>query len=131
MPYHHEKGHFFSNLYINIFLKILIKFLRELVVDNGFTLISHDNKKYKISEVTEKSLNIKILDKSLYGKIVLFPGLYFGEAYMKNKIKIHNFTYLIQLCSKKPIKTLFLKRKLHNHKYFVIFVSKNGIFFFY
>lgn len=81
---------FFSNLYSNIFLKILIKFLRELVVDNGFTLISHDNKKYKISEVTEKSLNIKILDKSLYGKIVLFPGLYFGEAYMKNKIKIHN-----------------------------------------
>ena len=40
---------FFSNLYSNIFLKILIKFLRELVVDNGFTLISHDNKKYKIS----------------------------------------------------------------------------------
>ena len=81
---------FFSNLYSNIFLKILIKFLRELVIDKGFILIGHDNKKYQISEVTEKALSIKILDKSLYGKIVLFPGLYFGEAYMKDMIKIHN-----------------------------------------
>ena len=81
---------FFSNLYCSFFLKILVKFLRNLVIDNGFILVSHNNQTFDISEVTKDSLKLKIKNKYLYRKIIFLPGMSFGEGYMNGEIQIEN-----------------------------------------
>ena len=72
-------------------LKILIKFLNKLVTGDGFILQSHNNKSYYIGKNTnKKSLKLIIKKKNLYFKLLLCPGLYFGEAYVKGDAEINN-----------------------------------------
>ena len=81
---------FISNLYCDFFLKVLIRFLRNLISDEGFMLISHKGQVFNISTASKDSLKLKINNKYLYRKLILLPGLCFGEGYMRGEIQIEN-----------------------------------------
>tara|TARA_Y100000590_G_scaffold369871_1_gene431403 strand:+ start:1556 stop:2746 length:1191 start_codon:yes stop_codon:yes gene_type:complete len=70
----------------------LISFLNKLFKDDGFVLIDANSKKYIIGEPKkrEKPITLKLLDKKLHYKLLLYPDLYFGEAYADGTIKIEN-----------------------------------------
>ena len=81
----------FFNFFLGLSLKILIKFLNKLVRSSGFILESHNNELHNIGKNTDKnSLRLVIKRKSLYFKLILCPGLYFGEAYVKGDVIISN-----------------------------------------
>ena len=82
-----------SNLYYGFFLKTLIKLLKKLISDKSFLLKDHNDIEYQIGKKNINSqLVLKILNKKIYSKLVLCPGLYFGEAYMSGDIEIRNGT---------------------------------------
>ena len=69
----------------------LVNFLNKLFKSDGFVLMDVNSKKYIIGNPKkEKPLTIKLLDKKLYYKLLLYPDLYFGEAYMDGTLKIEN-----------------------------------------
>ena len=71
----------------------LIKFLNNLFKYDGFVLIDSNSKKFVIGEpVKENPITIKLLDKNLNYKLLLYPDLYFGEAYTNGSLKIENGT---------------------------------------
>ena len=71
----------------------LAKFLNSLFTKNGFILIDANGNKFKIGNpVKENPITLKILDKSLYFKLLYHPDLYFGEAYTNGSILIENGT---------------------------------------
>ena len=71
----------------------LIKFLNNLFKYDGFVLIDSNSKKFVIGEpVKENPITIKLLDKNLNYKLLLYPDLYFGEAYTDGSLKIENGT---------------------------------------
>ena len=71
----------------------LIKFLNNLFKHDGFVLIDSNSKKFVIGEpVKENPITIKLLDKNLNYKLLLYPDLYFGEAYTNGSLKIENGT---------------------------------------
>ena len=60
----------------------LVKFLNNLFRYDGFVLIDSTNNKFIIGKpLKEKPITIKLLDKNLNFKLLLYPDLYFGEAY--------------------------------------------------
>ncbi len=124
---------FFTNLYCDFFLKILVKFLRDLVIDNGFILVSHNNQTFDIAEVTKDSLKLKIENKHLYKKIILLPGLGFGEGYMNGEIKIENGNvsdFLEIILKNVGNKDAVFKESLivKTFQYVKFFLKKNNIF---
>ena len=69
----------------------LVSFLNKLFKKDGFILIDANSKKYIIGNPKkEKPITLKLLDKKLHYKLLLYPDLYFGEAYMNGEIKIEN-----------------------------------------
>ena len=70
---------------------LLINFLNNLFQKKGFILIDAFNKEHKVGIIqTETPIKMKIHDKSLHYKLLLYPDLYFGEAYTDGKISFQN-----------------------------------------
>jgi len=71
----------------------LAKFLNNLFKFDGFILIDSNSNKFVIGKpLKEKPITIKLLDKSLNYKLLLYPDLYFGEAYTNGSLVIANGT---------------------------------------
>ena len=69
----------------------LSRFLEKLIKKDGFILIDANLNKYIIGKPQkEKPIIIKLLDKKLHYKLLLFPDLYLGEAYTEGSLKIEN-----------------------------------------
>ena len=69
----------------------LVSFLNKLFKEDGFTLIDANSRKYIIGNPKkEKPITISLLDKKLHYKLLLYPDLYFGEAYTDGTLKIEN-----------------------------------------
>jgi len=67
------------------------KFYNKLIKEDGFIIIDSNSNKYVIGKPKKKyPITIKFLDKKLNYKLLLFPDLYFGEAYTDGSIKIEN-----------------------------------------
>ena len=71
----------------------LISFLNDLFKEDGFELVDSNSKKYVIGNPKkEKPIVIKLLDQKLMQKLLIYPDLYFGEAYMDGSLVIQNGT---------------------------------------
>ena len=71
----------------------LARFLNSLFEEGGFILIDANSKKYIIGKPNnQKPITIRLLDKSLHYKLLIYPDLYFGEAYSEGSIVIENGT---------------------------------------
>ena len=71
----------------------LSNFLNNLFKHDGFILIDSTSKRFVIGKpIKEKPITIKLLDKSLNYKLLLYPDLYFGEAYTNGSLVIENGT---------------------------------------
>ena len=69
----------------------LVSFLNSLFKHDGFELIDSNSKKYVIGKPSrEKPISLKLLDPKLMQKLLLYPDLYFGEAYMDGSLVIEN-----------------------------------------
>ena len=70
---------------------LLIKFLNNLFKHNGFLLEDAYGNKHVIGKPkSENALKMKIHDKKLHYKLLLYPDLYFGEGYTDGKITFEN-----------------------------------------
>ena len=70
---------------------ILIKFLNNLFKKDGFLLEDANGKEHIIGKPkSENPIKMKINDKKLHYKLLLYPDLYFGEAYTDGKITFQN-----------------------------------------
>ena len=71
----------------------LENFLNKLIKYDGFLLIDSNLNKFIIGKpLKEKPITVKLLDKSLNYKLLLYPDLYFGEAYTNGSLVIENGT---------------------------------------
>ena len=71
----------------------LENFLNKLIKYDGFLLIDSNLNKFVIGKpLKEKPITVKLLDKSLNYKLLLYPDLYFGEAYTNGSLVIENGT---------------------------------------
>ncbi len=67
----------------------LANFLDKLFKYDGFILIDSNSNRFVIGKpLKEKPIELKLLDKSLNYKLLLYPDLYFGEAYTNGSLKI-------------------------------------------
>ena len=67
----------------------LVKFLNKLFKKGGFILEDAYGKEHVIgSPNSQKSIKLKIHDKKLHYKLLLYPDLYLGEAYTDGSITI-------------------------------------------
>ena len=65
----------------------LVRFLTYLFKKGGFILIDANDKEYIIGNPDKgKPLKLKLLDKKLHYKLLLYPDLYFGESYADGKL---------------------------------------------
>ena len=70
---------------------LLIKFLNNLFKKNGFILEDANGKEHVIGKpVSNNTIKMQIHDKQLHYKLLLYPDLYFGEAYTDGKITFKN-----------------------------------------
>ena len=70
---------------------LLIKFLNNLFKQDGFLLEDANSKEHIIGKPkSENPIKMKIHDKKLHYKLLLYPDLYFGEAYTDGKITFKN-----------------------------------------
>jgi len=71
----------------------LIRFLKNLIKEDGFVLIDSNSNEFVIGKPKKiKPIKIRLLDKSLHYKLLLLPDLYFGEAYSNGSLVIENGT---------------------------------------
>ena len=69
----------------------LLSFLNKLIKEDGFILIDANSKKYIIGNPKkEVPIKLKLLDKKLHYKLLIYPDLYFGEAYTDGTLEIEN-----------------------------------------
>ena len=69
----------------------LARFLNKLFKTGGFVLIDADLNKYIIgSPEKDNPITLKLLDKKLHYKLLLYPDLYMAEAYADGVLKIEN-----------------------------------------
>ena len=69
----------------------LVSFLNKLFKEDWFILIDANSKKYIIGNPKkEKPIILKLLDKKLHHKLLIYPDLYFGEAYKDGTLEIEN-----------------------------------------
>ena len=69
----------------------LVSFLNKLIKEDGFILIDANSKKYIIGNPKkEVPIALKLLDKKLHYKLLIYPDLYFGEAYTDGTLEIEN-----------------------------------------
>ena len=70
---------------------LLINFLNKLFKQKGFLLEDANGKEHIIGNPkTSNPIKMKIHDKKLHYKLLLYPDLYFGEAYTDGKITFKN-----------------------------------------
>ncbi len=70
---------------------LLVKFLNNLFQKGGFLLEDANGKEHIIGKPkSDKPIKMKIHDKKLHYKLLLYPDLYFGEAYTDGKITFKN-----------------------------------------
>ena len=66
---------------------LLIKFLNNLFKNDGFLLEDANGNEHIIGKpISENPIKMKIHDKKLHYKLLLYPDLYLGEAYTDGKI---------------------------------------------
>ena len=71
----------------------LVRFLNKLFKYDGFVLVDSNSNKFVIGKPQkEKPITVKLLDKNLNYKLLLYPDLYFGEAYTNGSLVIENGT---------------------------------------
>tara|TARA_B100000809_G_scaffold261374_1_gene310142 strand:+ start:1578 stop:2765 length:1188 start_codon:yes stop_codon:yes gene_type:complete len=69
----------------------LASFLNKLFKEDGFILIDANSNKYIIGNPKkEVPITLKLLDKKLHYKLLIYPDLYFGEAYTDGTLEIEN-----------------------------------------
>ena len=69
----------------------LVSFLNKLFKEDGFILIDANSKKYIIGNPKkEVPIKLKLLDKKLHYKLLIYSDLYFGEAYTDGTLEIEN-----------------------------------------
>jgi len=69
----------------------LASFLNKLFKEDGFILIDANSNKYIIGNPKkEVPITLKLLDKKLHYKLLIYPDLYFGEAYTDGTLEIKN-----------------------------------------
>ena len=69
----------------------LASFLNNLIKEDGFVLINANSTKYIIGRPKkENPITIKLLDKKLHYKLLLYPDLYLGESYTDGSLVIEN-----------------------------------------
>ena len=72
---------------------LLVKFLNDLFKKDGFILEDANGKEHFIGKPkSENPIKMKIHDKKLHYKLLLYPDLYFGEAYTDGQITFKNGT---------------------------------------
>lgn len=72
---------------------LLIKFLNNLFKKGGFFLEDANGKEHTVGKPkSENPIKMKIHDKKLHYKLLLYPDLYLGEAYTDGKITFKNGT---------------------------------------
>jgi len=71
----------------------LARFCEKLFKEDGLILIDANSNKYVIGKPKkEKPITLRLLDKKLHYKLLIFPDLYFGEAYTDGSLLIENGT---------------------------------------
>ena len=81
----------------------LVSFCENLIKDDGFILIDGNFREYVIGKPKKEiPIKLKILDKKLHLKLLLFPDLYLGEAYTDGSVIIENgsLTELLEIIMK-------------------------------
>ena len=70
----------------------LAKFLNKLFKKDGFVLCDANNNRHIIGNPNNKTkpLTLKLLNKKLHYKLLIYPDLYFGEAYANGDIEFEN-----------------------------------------
>ena len=69
----------------------LARFLDKLFKKGGFVLVDANSKKHIIGSPDKLNpITLKLLEKKLHYKLLLYPDLYFGEAYSEGTLKIEN-----------------------------------------
>ena len=69
----------------------LVNFLNKLFKEDGFILVDANSRKYIIGNPKkDKPITLKLLDKKLHYKLLIYPDLYFGEAYTDGTLEIKN-----------------------------------------
>ena len=72
---------------------LLIKFLNNLFKQNGFILQDANGIDHIVGKLDSKNpIKMKIHDKKLHYKLLIYPDLYFGEAYTDGNITFENGT---------------------------------------
>ena len=72
---------------------MLINFLNKLIIDDGFKLELHNKKTFKIGNpYSNPSLTLKLNNKFIEYKLLLFPDYYFGKGFTDGEIIIKNGT---------------------------------------
>ena len=67
------------------------KFYNKIIKEDGFIILDANYNKYVIGKPKKTNpITIKLLDKNLNYKLLLFPDLYFGESYTDGSIRIEN-----------------------------------------
>ena len=72
---------------------MLINFLNKIITDDGFKLELHNKKTFKIGNpYSNPSLTLKLNNKFIEYKLLLFPDYYFGKGFTDGEIIIKNGT---------------------------------------
>ena len=72
---------------------MLINFLNRLITDDGFKLELYNKKTFKIGNpYSNPSLTLKLNNKLIEYKLLLFPDYYFGKGFTDGEISIKNGT---------------------------------------
>ena len=72
---------------------MLINFLNKLIIDDGFKLELYNKKTFKIGNpYSNPSLTLKLNNKFIEYKLLLFPDYYFGKGFTDGELSIKNGT---------------------------------------
>ena len=71
----------------------LANYLNKLIKEDGFILLDANSNNYVIGNPKKKNpIKLRILDRSLHYKLLLYPDLFLGEAYSDGSAVIENGT---------------------------------------
>ena len=71
----------------------LANYLNKLIKEDGFILLDANSNNYVIGNPKKQNpIKLKLLDKSLHYKLLLYPDLFLGEAYSNGSAVIENGT---------------------------------------
>jgi len=71
----------------------LANYLNKLIIEDGFILVDANLNNYVIGNPKKQNpIKLKLLDKSLHYKLLLYPDLFLGEAYSNGSAVIENGT---------------------------------------